>query len=61
MKVWIDKHGETRSFTSETSEELLHEPTEIPKPNQNEDHEQVRGSPYSDIPERLQEFRESCG
>ena len=57
--MWIEKHGETRSFTSETSEELLHEPTEIPKPNQNEDHEQVRGSPYSDKPERLQEFREN--
>ena len=34
-------------------------PTEIPKPNENEDHEQVRGSPYSDIPEWLQEFKEN--
>ena len=57
VKVWIDKHGET--FTSETPEELLNEPTEIPKPNQNEDHEQVQGRPYSDIPEWLQEFREN--
>ena len=32
----------------------------IPKPNKNENHEQVRGDPYySDIPERLQEFREN--
>ena len=34
---------------------------EIPKPNKNEDHEQVRGSPYSDILEWLQEFRENLG
>ena len=54
--MWIDKHGE---FTSETSVELSHEPTKIPKPNENEDHEQVQGSPYSDIPEWLQEFREN--
>ena len=46
-------------FTSETSEELLHEPTKIPIPNKNEDHEQVRGNPNSDIPEWLQEFREN--
>ena len=45
--------------TSETSEELLHEPTKIPKPNKTEDHEQVRGNPCSDIPEWLQEFREN--
>ena len=44
--------------SSETSEEVLHEPTKIPKPNKNEDHEQVRGNPYSDIPGWLQEFRE---
>ena len=48
-----------RYTTAEILEELLHEPTEIPKPNKNEDHEQVRGSPYSDIPEWLQEFREN--
>ena len=39
---------------------MLHEPTDIPKPNKNEDPEQVRGDPlYSEIPERLQEFREN--
>ena len=58
VKVWIDKHGGD-PFTSETSEELLREPTEIPKPNKNEDHEQVRGDTYSDTPEWLQEFREN--
>ena len=58
VKVWIDKHGED-PFTSETPEELLHEPTKNPKPNKNKDPEQVRGSPYSDIPEWLQEFREN--
>ena len=58
VKVWIDKHGED-PFTSETPEELFHEPTKIPKPNKNKDPEQVRGSPYSDIPEWLQEFREN--
>ena len=55
----VDRHARWDPFTSETSEELLHEPTEIPKPNENEDHEHVRGSPYSDIPEWLQEFREN--
>ena len=37
-------------FTSETSEELLTKPTKIPKPIKNEDHERVRGDPYSDRP-----------
>ena len=38
----------------------LHKPSEIPKPNQNEDHEQARGIPlHSDIPDWLQEFREN--
>ena len=46
-------------FTSETLQELLHEPTKILKPNKNEDHEQVRGDPYSDIPDWLQEFQEN--
>ena len=32
---------------------------ESQKPNKNEDHEQVRGDPYSDIPEWLQEFGEN--
>ena len=55
----VDRQARRDPFTSETSEELLHEPTEIPKSNKNEDHEQVLGKPYSDIPEWLQEFRES--
>ena len=59
VKVWIDKHG-GNPYTSETPEELLHEPTESSKPNKNEDHERVRGDPcHSDIPELLQEFREN--
>ena len=41
-------------------EQLLTKPTKNPKPNQNEDHGQVRGDPcHSDIPEWLQEFREN--
>ena len=38
----VERQARGDPFTSETSEELLHEPTEIPKPNKNEDHEQVR-------------------
>ena len=55
----VDRQARGNPFTSETSEALLHEPTEIPKPNKNEDHEQVRGSPHSDIPEWLREFKEN--
>ena len=56
----VDRQARGDPFTSETSEELSHEPTEIPKPNKNEDQEQVRGDPlYSEIPEWLQEFREN--
>ena len=55
----VDTQARGDPFTSETSEELLHEPTKTPKPNKNEDHEQVRGDPCSDIPERLQQFREN--
>ena len=56
----VDRQARGDPFTSETSKELLHEPTKIPKPNKNEDHEQVRGDPcHSDIPECLQEFREN--
>ena len=42
-------------------EHLLTKPTKkIQKPNKNEDHEQARGDPcHSEIPERLQEFREN--
>ena len=47
-------------YSSETSEELLDKPTKTPKPNENENHEQGRGDPcHSDIPKRLQEFREN--
>ena len=49
----------TNPYSSSTSEELLNKPTKIPKPKKNEDHEQVRRSPYSDIPQWLQEFREN--
>ena len=42
-----DRQERRDPYTSETPEELLHEPTKIPKPNKNEDHEQVRGGPYS--------------
>ena len=55
----VDRRARRDPFTSETSEELLHEPTKIPKPNKNENHEQVRRDPYPDIPEWLQEFREN--
>ena len=51
----VDRHARGDPFTSDTSEELSHKPTKIPKPKQNEDHEQVRGDPNSDIPEWLQE------
>ena len=55
----VDRQARGDPFTSETSEELSHKPTKIPKPKQNEDHEQVRGDPKSEIPEWLQEFREN--
>ena len=55
----VDRQARRNPYASETREELLHEPTEIQKPNENEDPEKVRVSPYSDIPERLQEFREN--
>ena len=38
----VDRQARRNPYTSETPEELLHEPTEVPKPNKNEDHEQVR-------------------
>ena len=55
----MNRQSRRDPFASETSEELLHEPTKIPNPNKNEDQEQVRGNPYSDIPEWLQEFSEN--
>ena len=56
VKVW-KRQARGDPYSSETSEELLNKPTKTPKPNKNENHEQVRGDPYnSDIPEWLQEF-----
>ena len=41
-------------------EQLLTKPTKNPKPLKNENHDLERGDPLcSDIPERLQEFREN--
>ena len=50
VTVWIDKHWE---FTSETSEELLHEPTQIQKPKKKEDHEQNGET-------RIQTYQNGC-
>ena len=47
-------------FTSET-EELLHEPSKIPKSNKNEDHEQVRGPVFRHTRVVARIHRESCG
>ena len=55
----MDRQARGDPFTSETSEEFLHESTKIPKPNKNEDHEHVLGNHYTDIPEWLQEFRDN--
>ena len=57
VKVWIDKHGETRTLLKHLNSCYMNQPKS--KNQKNEDHEQVRGSPYSDIPEWLQEFREN--
>ena len=47
-------------YFPETLQELLNKPTKKPKPNKNENHEQVREDPYNfDVPEWLQEFREN--
>ena len=56
----VDRQVRGDPYSSETSEEFLHEPTKIPKPNRNENHEQVLGGPLcAEIPEWLQEFRET--
>ena len=56
----VDRQERGDPYSSETSEELLTKPTKNPKQNKNEDHDRVRGDPcHSDIPERLQEFREN--
>ena len=58
----VERQDRRDPYSSETSKELLNKPSKNPKPNKNEDHEQVRGDPYySDIPEWLQKFRESRG
>ena len=45
----VDRQARGDPFTSETSEELLHEPTKIPKPNKNEDDDLERRDPlYSE-------------
>ena len=56
----VERQARADPYSSETSEELLNKPTKTPKPNNNENYEQVRGDPYySDIPEWLQEFKEN--
>ena len=56
----VERQERGDSYSSETSEELLNKPIKIPKPNKNENHEQVRRDPcHSDIPEWLQEFTEN--
>ena len=56
----VDRQAWRDPYFSETSEELVNKPTKIPKPNKNENHEQVQGNPYySDIPEWLQDFTEN--
>ena len=59
VKVWIDKHGETRSLLKHHKSCYMNQP-KSQNQNKNEDREQVRGNPcHSDIPEWLQEFREN--
>ena len=56
----VDRQARRNPYTSRTPEGLLHELTEIPKPNKNEDNDLERGDPLcSDIPEWLQDFREN--
>ena len=40
----VDRQARGDPYFSETSKELLNKPTKIPKPNKNENHEQVRES-----------------
>ena len=57
----VERQERRDPCSSEISEDqLLTEPTKNPKPNENEDHEKERWDPFcSEIPERLQEFREN--
>ena len=59
VKVWTDKPG-VNPYTSETPEELLHEPTEIPKPNKNVEHEKVREPVFRHTRMVARIQRESC-
>ena len=55
----VERQERGDRYSSETSEELLNKPANIPKPNKNVDHDQERRDPcHSDTPEWLQEFRE---
>ena len=59
----VERQVRRDPYSSETSEELLNKPTKTPKPNKNENHEQVRGRPvffrHNGMAARIQ--RESCG
>ena len=58
--VWDGSPSRNHPYSSEISEEFSNKPTKNRKPNENEDHEQVRGDRcHSDIPEWLQEFKEN--
>ena len=61
----IDSHPvpvSSSHFERTERSDPLTKPTKNPKPNKNENHGTERGDPlYSDIPEWLQEFRESRG
>ena len=58
----VDRQVRGDPYSSETSEALLNKPTKIPKPNINENHEQVRGNCFfrkTGMVARIQ--RKSCG
>ena len=56
----VERQERRDPCSSGISEELLTKPTKNPKPNKNEDHDQERWDLcHSDVPEWLQEFRES--
>ena len=56
--MWIDKHSETRTLLKHQKSCHMNQP-KSENQRKNEDPEQVRGNPYSGIPELLQEFREN--
>ena len=54
----VDRQVLGDPYSSETSEESLHKPTKIPEPKKMRITNRCGEDPYySDIPERLQEFR----